>query len=317
MASIVVVGAGLSGVVCARELVAAGHEAVLRDRGRRPGGRMALRRHDERVVDIGAGYFTVRDDAFAARVDDWQERGLARPWTDTFGTWSPEDVGTTTGPMRWAAPGGLRSLVQDLAAGLDVRSAAPVERVTVVGAGPSVDGEAVDAVALALPDPQARPLLEVGSPAHEALDDPYEPAHALTAGWERRTWSMPDALFVNDHPDLAFVADDGRRRGDDAPVLVAHSTADRSRRHLTDPLTAAEPMLAALREVVDAPAEEPTLIHVQRWTYSRPVAGHGRPFHLGDDLVGACGDSWGETSSIETAFLSGRALGRALVERLG
>lgn len=317
MPSIVVVGAGLSGVECARVLVEAGHDVVLRDRGRRPGGRMALRRHEGRVVDIGAGYFTVRDDAFAARVDDWQERGLARRWTDTFGTWSPEEAGTTTGPMRWAAPGGLRSLVQDLAGGLDVRSADPVERVLTAGGRPTVDGEEVDAVVLALPDPQARPLLDLGSPAHDALDDPYEPAHALTVGWERRTWSMPDALFVNDHPDLAFVADDGRRRGDDAPVLVAHSTADRSRRHLVDPPTAAEPMLAALREVVDVPAEEPSLVHVQRWTYSRPKTGHGRPFHLDDDLVGACGDSWGETSSIETAFLSGRALGQALVDRLG
>lgn len=317
MSSIVVVGAGLSGVECARTLAEAGHDVVLRDRGRRPGGRMALRRHEGRVVDIGAGYFTVRDDAFAAKVDDWRERGLARPWTDTFGTWSPGGTGTTSGPMRWAAPGGLRSLVQDLAEGLDVRNADPVERVTVDGVRPEVDGEAVDAVVLALPDPQARPLLEVGSPAHDALDDPYEPAHALTVGWDRRTWSMPDALFVNDHPDLAFVADDGRRRGDDAPVLVAHSTADRSRHHLADPPTAAEPMIAALRQVVDLPDEEPSLVHVQRWTYSRPSTGHGRPFHLGDDLVGACGDSWGETSSIETAFLSGRALGRALVEQLG
>ncbi len=317
MSSIVVVGAGLSGVVCARELLAAGHDVVLRDRGRRPGGRMALRRHGGRVVDIGAGSFTVRDDAFAAQVDGWHSRGLARPWTDTFSTWSPQGRGSTTGPVRWAAPGGLRSLVQDLAAGLDVRSADPVERVTVAGGRPSVDGDGVDAVVLALPDPQARPLLEVGSPAHDALDDPYEPAHALTAGWDRRTWSLPDAMFVNDHPDLAFVADDGRRRGDDAPVLVAHSTADRSRDHLADPPTAAEPMLAALREVVDVPDGEPSLVHVQRWTYSRPASGHGRPFHLGDDLVGACGDSWGETSSIETAFLSGRALGQALVERLG
>lgn len=316
MARVVVVGAGLSGVVCARELVAHGHEVVVRDTGRRPGGRMALRRHDGRVVDIGASYFTVRDDAFESVVDDWQLRGLARPWTDTFTAWTPDGRERKTGPLRWAAPGGLRSLVEDLAARVDVRSADPVREVRHDGRRPTVDGEPVDAVVLAAPDPQARRLLEPGSAAHAALDDPYEPAVALTAGWDERTWPDEDGIFVGDHPDLAWIADDGLRRGDRAPVLVAHSTADRAARHLQDPTTATEPLLAALREVVDVPDAPPTLVHVQRWTFSRPAHGHDAPYHLGDDLVGACGDAWGPTSSVETAYVSGRALGLALVERL-
>jgi predicted NAD/FAD-dependent oxidoreductase len=316
MARVVVVGAGLSGVVCARELTAHGHDVVVRDTGRRPGGRMALRRHDDRVVDIGASYFTVRDAAFEAVVDDWELRCLARPWTATFTAWTPEGREPKPGPMRWAAPAGLRSLVEDLAARLDVRSADPVQRVEVGDAGPEVDGEPADAVVLAMPDPQARRLLTPGTAAHDALDDPYEPAIALTAGWDARSWPDEDGIFVGGHPDLAWVADDGLRRGDRAPVLVAHSTADRARRHLEDPPSAAEPMLAALRDVVDVPTADPRLVHVQRWTFARPAEGHAAAFHLDDDLVGACGDAWGETSSVETAYRSGRALGLALVERL-
>ena len=103
----VVVGAGLAGVACARTLRAAGAPVVLVDRGRRLGGRMASRRIDGRVVDLGASYLTVSDPEFAAVVDDWQQRGLARPWTDTFAVAGGEPK---TGPLRWAAPGGLRSL---------------------------------------------------------------------------------------------------------------------------------------------------------------------------------------------------------------
>lgn len=316
MGRVVVVGAGLSGVTCARELVAHGHSVALRDTGRRVGGRMALRRLEGRVVDIGASYFTVRDDAFAAVVDDWERRGLARRWTDTFTAWTPTSREPKPGPVRWAAPDGLRSLVQDLAADLDVRSADPVGRVTVDG-GPAVDDERADAVVLAMPDPQARRLLEPGTPAHEALDDPYEPAVAVTVGWDERTWPDEDGVFVGDDPDVAWVADDGLRRGDRAPVLVAHTTADRARRHLEDPPSALEPVLAAVRRVVDVPASTPMLTHVQRWTFARPAHGRDATFHLGDDGVGACGDSWGPSSSVETAFLSGRALGQALVERLG
>lgn len=316
MADVVVVGAGLSGVVCARELVAAGHRVTVRDRGRRPGGRMAVRRHGDRVVDIGASYFTTRSDEFAVVVEDWRDRGLARPWTDTFSVWSPDGTEPKPGPVRWAAPDGLRSLVQDLASGLDVRSAQPVARVT-IDDGVRVDGTARDAVVLAMPDPQARRLLGPDSPAHAALDDPYEPALALTVGWDRRTWPDVDGWFVDGHPDLAWVADDGRRRGDGAPVLVAHSTADMARRHLDDPDAAAGALLAALREVVTVPDGEPTLVHVQRWTFARPAHGHEAPFHLDDSLMGVCGDAWGTSSSVETAFLSGRALGQALADRLG
>ena len=110
---VVIVGAGLAGVACARELRAAGRSVRILDRGRRPGGRMASRRllDVDRPVDLGASYFTVSDPGFAAVVDDWQARGLAAPWTDTFCVLEDGGTRTTSGAMRWGAPGSLRSLV--------------------------------------------------------------------------------------------------------------------------------------------------------------------------------------------------------------
>ncbi len=60
---VTIVGAGISGVACARVLTAAGIPVELVDRGRRAGGRMASRRHEGRPADIGASYFTVSDPA--------------------------------------------------------------------------------------------------------------------------------------------------------------------------------------------------------------------------------------------------------------
>jgi len=148
--SVCVVGAGIAGVACARALSGAGREVVVLDRGQVPGGRMASRRIDGRYVDLGASYLTARDPRFAAVVDDWTARGLARAWTDTF-TVLPSGE-RKSGPLRHGASGGLRSLVQDLAAGLDVRQQTEV---TAVGPGPTVDGVRYDAVVLAMPDPQA------------------------------------------------------------------------------------------------------------------------------------------------------------------
>ncbi len=307
-----VVGGGISGIAAARELQRAGRSVVVCDRGRRLGGRMASRTTDGRPVDIGASYFTVSDPAFAAVVEDWQHRGLAREWTDTFAVLGDPEKSSTSGPMRWAAPQGLRSLVEDLATGLDVRSAT-VEH---VDPGLVVAGQAYAAVALAMPDPQARRLLDRGyAAALAALDDPYEPVLTLTAGWAERAWADLDGAFVSGDPILAWVADDGRRRGDDAAVLVAHSTADFAAGHLEDPAAAQPALVDALRERLDIPTQ-PAYASVHRWSFARPSKQRDDPYFLGNDRLGVCGDGWHGRSRVEAAYLSGRALGRAIAERL-
>ena len=311
MSDVVVVGAGLSGVACARALQEAGVGVRVVDRGHVPGGRMASRTLWDRKVDLGASYLTVSDDGFAAVVDDWASRGLAREWTDTFcalGDGGPE---VKQGPVRWAAPHGLRALVEDLATGLEVERA---DLIDVSGLG--------EVVVLAMPDPQAVRL--VGDhPVGAALTREWEPVLALAARWPTRTWdgASPsgrfDGAFVNDDEVLAWVADDGRRRGDDAPVLVAHSTPVFAAGHLADPAAAGPAMTAALLDLLDL--GEPDDVHVHRWTFARPTGEREAAYALEQDtdrLVGVCGDGWGPTPKVETAWLSGTRLGRALAQRL-
>lgn len=303
-----VVGAGIAGIACARALEARGAQVQVLDRGRVPGGRMASRRIEARYVDLGASYFTVSDEGFGRVVDDWRDRGLARPWTDRFATAGPAGLGPAKpGPVRWAAPGGLRSLVADLARGLDVRQQTQVGR---VGPGPRVDGERYDAVVLAMPDPQALALLRPGDPAARLLAGrDWEPALALAAGFAARAWDL-DGAFT-EHPVLSWVADDGRRRGDAAPVLVAHSTPGFAAGRLADPDAARDALVAALRELLDLPA--PLWSQVQRWTYAKPVGTRDEPYGLAGD-IGLCGDGWG-ASKVQAAWQSGDALGRALGDR--
>ncbi len=299
------VGAGIAGVACARALTAGGASVVVLDRGRVVGGRMSSRRLEGRPVDLGASYFTADDPGFSAVVEDWVARGVARPWTDAFHTAGPDGLGDLKpGPMRYGAGGGLRSLVEDLAAGLDVTS----REVTAIGPGPTVDGAAYDAVVLAMPDPQALRLLDPSLAASRSAiaGREWEPVLALAAGFAERTWDF-DGCFVSDSP-LSWVADDGSRRGDGAPVLVAHATPEASREHLDDPDAAAPGLTAALRSLLGLP--EPRWTRVQRWTYAKPVGRREEPYSLVDG-VGLCGDGWG-ASKVQAAWTSGDALGRAL-----
>lgn len=330
MTDVIVVGGGIAGVACARALAGAGREVVVLDRGRRPGGRMGLRETDGHAVDIGASYFTASGPGFRAVVDDWADRGLASPWTDTFHVSDGTGLtGTTSGPVRWRAGAGLRGLVEDLGRDLDLRF--PVE-VTAVRPDPAggwvVHAEDQDpvrapVVVLAMPDPQAERLLPDGAGSSWAPGEPWpwEPVVSVSARWDSRWWPEIDGVFVNaaegdvPPPVVDWIADDGRRRGDGAPVLVSHSTAGAARRWLEDPEAALAPVLEATARSlgVSGDVPEPTWSHVQRWGMARPVRTRpAPPFALTPDGLGVCGDAWGERPRVEGAWSSGTRLASAV-----
>lgn len=305
-----VIGGGISGVACANALAASGASVVLRDRGRRLGGRMASRTlrdtgtvFDGRPVDIGASYFTARDPLFVAEVERWMEQGIVRPWTDSFHVAGPDGIsGVRAGPMRYAAPRGLRHVVESMVhSDVEVRSGDDVAELPTH-----------HPVALCMPIPQAR-RLHAGVP-----DSPitWEPVIAVTCVFDERTWLDLDGVFVNDDPVLTWIADDGRRRGDDAPVLVAHVHPVLSAGHLQDPHAVIPQAVATLRRVLGI-SELPAWADAHRWTFAKPMSAHPDPFWLSDDgRVGVAGDAWADGPRVEAAWLSGHALGGAWASRM-
>ncbi len=296
---VTVVGAGLAGAACARELSRHGAEVRVVERAKAPGGRLASPELHGRRVDLGAAYFTVRDEEFATVVAGWESSGLARPWTDTLDVLSPAGLEPRPGPMRWATPAGLRSVARAVLDGLEVSLR---QELTELPDGPLV---------LAMPDPQAARLVAVPG----AVD--YAPVIVLVLECLDRTWPFADGAFVHDVPELSFVADDGARRGDNAPVLVVHSGPDLARRHLADPSAAVEPMLTALRSLFDVP--EPLWTHTHRWTFAQPTGSHrssfGRVWLPDGRQVGLAGDQWCPAGSprVESAWRSGTDLARAII----
>lgn len=311
---VLVVGGGMSGIACARRAADAGLSVRVLDRGRRIGGRLAARTADGHAVDLGGPYCTVSDEGFRAVADGWLARGLLREWTDTFRTAGPDGLGEAkSGPLRYAAPGGMRSLVEDLAQGLDVQQ----RTVGAVSPGLAVDGEpdAAAVVVLAMPGPQAVRLLRA---EHLELvadaDQPYGAGIAVVARFAERTWPAFDAAFVSDLP-IRWLADDGSSHGDGAPVLVAHTTPEFAAAHLDDPDSAIAPALDAMRQALGVDlAPQDAFAH--RWTFAQPTASRDETFLLSPTGIGLCGDGWSAKSKVEAAWRSGDDLGAAIVARL-
>ena len=153
---VVVVGAGVAGLVTARAL-ADDHEVVVFDKGRSVGGRLATRRIGAARLDHGAQFFTVRGDDFRRQVDDWAERGVARVWCHGFAD-APD------GHPRYCGTAGMNALAKDLATGSDCRTGQLVFacRPTESGWDVMIDDGVVyeaDALVLTCPVPQSWALL--------------------------------------------------------------------------------------------------------------------------------------------------------------
>src|SRR3990170_2758785 len=127
--SCVVVGAGISGLLAARELQTAGWRVVVLDKGRGVGGRMATRRVRDGTFDHGAQFFTVRAERFGRLVEEWLESGVVEEWSRGFA--DAEGRQNEDGHPRYRGSEGMISIPKHLARGLDVRTGERVVEVNI------------------------------------------------------------------------------------------------------------------------------------------------------------------------------------------
>lgn len=334
---LLVVGGGVAGATAAAAATEGGLRVRVLDKSRGLGGRCATRRLDvggtEIRIDHGAQFFTVRDPAFAERVDAWVETGDVTVWTRGVATWDPQRgvvSADEAGHPRYAVPTGMSRLARLLLGDVEV---APRHRATAVtpmngGWRVEIEDEAphhARAVLLTAPVPQTLDLLPAaasGDPIDPAACDAlarvaYAPSFALMAGDDEAppAWK---GLRVDDHPVLSWIAVDGSKRTD-APrgtTWVAHATATYARdRFGADPDDVAEELLGALQDLTGR-AARPEWHRLHRWRYAlceTPL--EARSLRLAPGLW-AAGDAFG-VGRVEGAFLSGRDAADAILAELG
>ena len=330
---VAVVGAGVAGLAAARALVDRGHEVMVFEKARGPGGRVATSRlrgiemprafaGSTLAFDHGAQYFTARDPRFAALVTQWERDHVAARWTGrivAFDDEGWEDIADSPaatasgekGTVRYVGTPGMNAIAMAMAEGLDVTYGQRVESLE-----PLLS--TLDHVVVAAPADRARTLVaHVPTLVGRLAGVTMAPCWTVMAAFEDRVAARFDAAFVNGSA-LGWIARNTSKPKRDWKVdtWVLHATTAWSRAHVDDqPDDVGAFLMETFEDLVRAGLPRAFYATVHRWpnaTADPPLAVGA--IHDPDARITLCGD-WCQGSRIEDAFLSGLAAA-SYVERL-
>lgn len=167
-----IIGGGISGLACARALIRHGHSVQLFEKSRGPGGRLASRRTPSATVALGAQYFTARSPELQSELAAWQQANVVAPWPHSLWVCEESDWQHKQGNQaRWVGVPRMSALTRHLSQDIDLHTQCRIEQLhreesiwwlqddQGIRHGPFTQ------VILAIPAPQAQPLLAPHAPA--------------------------------------------------------------------------------------------------------------------------------------------------------
>ena len=329
--SVAIVGAGLSGALCAQQLSQAGWHVEVFDKSRGVGGRMATRRVRftgpdgvDRLAqfDHGAPAFDGPQPSRAGAASWLQQAhaaGVIAPWVRAVPSDEP------AGEMAWVPTPDMPALCRWLLKDLAVHTLCTIDGLQRSGGGwrlthsGQTAGEGFDAVVVAIPPAQAAPLLNphrsdwaqeaqhramspcwtlmAVSHAQEGLEGPLAGQAPMAAG----PYPHPSASSATPSrsPLASIIRQDTKpgRSGleDGMASWVAHANQRWTQDHLEEAPEVVLPLLqAALQEALGSELQW-QYAAVHRWRYAQ-FEGQAHPskclWNQGLGL-GVCADAWG------------------------
>ncbi len=326
---VLVVGAGIAGLMAAHRLEAAGKTVVVVDREERVGGRIITEHVAGGWADTGAQFFTVRDPEFAEFVAEWLAEGLVFEWSTGWSGGSLLPPAQDAYP-RYAAREGLTAVPRHLAQNLTIHKAVNIESIMPVAGGwiaVSDSGVAYQCQALVLtpPVPLSLALLASGNTTLAAADqmalEAIQYAPCITAVCHiAGTVDLPEpgALQRPDHA-ISWIADN-RRKGTSPDVCLVSLHVNPTYSQLWWLSPEAELVGALRRELRPFLTTTSTIqqITLHRWPHALPISLHPHKTLLAAGLppLAFAGDAF-DGPRVEGAALSGLDAAQAILETMG
>jgi hypothetical protein len=333
-ARVVVIGAGVAGLACARELARRGVGSTVLEAARDIGGRCATGTFEGERVDHGVAFLHARSREFGDVLRELDPDGHVPGWPVTVQgeSMACQPDAYRPGWRRMGRSDGVQALPRHLARDLDVRRGAEVSAIRESGDAFEVAcaGQSLCARFVVVACEPARsfaliePLVSAWPGAAPMLARlrtlPVEPSLTVIAGY---ALDSPDPGFDICHPleatMLHTISHDSAKRADARfRVLVMQARSRYSAEHLGDPLEAwAGELLWEAGELIGPWAASPAWHATHRWEVARVLPRN----QLGDGLafpsprgggIAVIGDAFASTPGLEGAYLSGVAMAEQL-----
>jgi len=322
-----VVGAGVAGLVCARELCARGYRVTLYEARSTPGGRLSSAQTESGLCDLGTQYLTVQGEAFAREVGRWVSADLLRSWEPVLVEFSSGQAAYLQSFAHcFVGVPSMQAISDHLAQGLDIVYDAPIGRITrgssewylfdpqdrplgIVG---------FDGLVLAIPSIDALPLLGEHSDFAPRLQSVrWDACWSACLALSRPSGIEFDGAFITDDPILGWAARESSKPQRQLPDGVAERWVLQARASWSNNFAelpaddAARWMQRAFAARLARPMAQ-KFCTATRWRVGFPSGSLPESF-LWDPAraIGLAGD-WCGGARVEAAYLSGVALARAI-----
>ncbi len=299
MHDVIVVGAGMAGLVCARQLMRADLDVLVVEKSPGVGGRIATRRIIPKpeeppiIVDHGAQFITADTDSLHRLIKELVSLDLLVEWTRSIHILSEQGLNPGTVDRqkpRYIAPQGMTSIAKYLAQSLKIVSKCRIIAVTVQDETwhlQAEDGQVSQCrhLVLAIPAPQILSVLPTGLVKSLAIypllaSARYTACISVIAGYPRTT-SIPEWRGIECHDSNLFwvTLDSSKRSQPGPPVLVLHATPHFSSNYLDADREALEQAGRALLSYGSHRLGEwiakPVWMQVHRWRFAFPTENLG------------------------------------------
>ncbi len=326
MFDVAIIGAGMSGLICAQQLQQAGYRVVVVEKSRGLGGRVTTRRLQDTCADRGLSYLIANGELTTSLVELLTCQDILQVWTDTVHEFRADfGLKAVKGVPLYTAPKGMSAIARFLAKDLEIQLSKRVVSLSLFDDCWHLQFEnsntqvVAKAVVVAIPAPQALTLLKpIALPV--VLDSlrqvEFSSCISVIAGYPA---NMPlpvwRSLTVIDDDTLAWIGNDSSKRlGMNTPVFVFHSAAKFAQTYIdTEDLQPIGQQLLNKAAKLFPELANPDWLQCDRWRYAFPT------IPLADNCLNAytpqpllcCGD-WCGGFNLEGAMRSGNAAAKQI-----
>ena len=337
MKDVIVIGAGMAGLICAQKLRQAGLDITIVEKSAGVGGRMATRRLQGTWVDHGAQLISVKSDNFGRFVRKLQEKGIIQEWTrnvyklSASGGLIPPDADARH--PRYCCPLRMTAIAKYLASEIPI-----INNSRIVGVSHNEskwqlvterqETLETSAIVSTIPAPQFLPIFEevlAAAPSFlQALQSvKFSPSVTIMAGYNANS-SIPDAwqaIQCVDDPILNWISYDSSKHLEKAaqPVFVYQSSAEFAKQSMDEPdlEIAGKPLLNQVGKLLAKWLASPEWWQVHRWRYALAEESLGVScLSTSMPLPLICAGDWCAGKNIEAAYHSGLAAAESAIELL-